>query len=103
MTSSSGEASCDARCARPDWSLLAWGLTACQEEMRWETWAEGSLVTRLAHTCPPPLGHPAGPDILPLQGLLVLWQSSKQSSGHKVVFQVVPDEGLSVDEEGEDL
>ena len=60
-------------------------------------------VGRLAHIWPPPLGHPAGPDILPLQGLLVQWQSSKQSSGHKGVFQVVLDVGLSVDEEGEDL
>ena len=58
---------------------------------------------RLAHIWPPPLGHPPGPDILPLQAFLSSWQSGKQSSEHKESSKRVLDDGLVVDEGGEDL
>ena len=53
---------------------------------------------RLAHTWPPPLGHPPGPDILPLQAFLSSWQSGKQSSDHRESSKRAVDEGLVVDE-----
>ena len=58
---------------------------------------------RLAHIWPPPLGHPSGPDILPLQAFLSSWQSGKQSSEHKESSKRVLDDGLVVDEGREDF
>ena len=58
---------------------------------------------RLAHIWPPPLGHPPGPDILPLQAFLSSWQSGKQSSEHKESSKRVLDDGLVVDEGREDF